>query len=447
MKVGGEIIKLNYKNTLEEDFLFFLENSKIVNVLDDSRSAFQLILELNDDINSPYLQMNSETIYSEGTKMLEVKRIFLKLVIIQKNNNTLRENRLYKKFIETNNSFQSEIFTHVDIINKTNEFMSSVTPAIVYYKIFDPIAETELSRIFIEKLNVFFNSDTSDDSNNTELLLKLFADNNYYIGIIGMELLPDKFQSITNKNKFQLASAIYEVIRTAIVGYIHMDAHIHNIKWINDCKHYYRGDDGSVINGRVILIDWGIVAKLNVSANIDKLKELFSNEINSTNVLECYNFYKKLAIINMFSTDCQPLVVDMEEDSELLQELVNVFKYRKNEEEYLMDNDNPENEFYKTWNNIYRTKLTPLTNLSLDPKLLEWPNKDTDISLPLLKSLSMDSFDDEDDDRRAPPRFDPNFVYVKSRSSTEDTSGSNGGRRKRTNKIRHRKKVKRTRRR
>jgi hypothetical protein len=432
MNKGGEIIKIDETKNLDEDFLFFLENSSIENIFNDSRSAFQFIFKLNEGVKSPYLQITSESIYKEGERMIEVRKIFIKLVIIKKDSNSLEYNRIYGKHIETNNSFQTEIFTQIDIINKTNEYLSSVTPYILYYKIFDPLI-SELSKIFLEKLREIQENDSSK-----ELLIKLFNDKNFLIGIIGMELLPNNFQSLDQHNNFQLASAIYEIIRTSTKGYIHMDAHIHNIKWIPNYEHYYRGDEGENIKGRIILIDWGIIAKIYVKKHIEKLIELFNTDITDENVLNCYNYYKKIAITNIFSIDCQPIGKNIDIGSNLLKELVKVFRYRKNEENYLSNPENPENEFYNIWNENQRNKFSLISDLELNSELLEWPNDNYDTGISTINSSgnsSYDEFDIKEESRQPPPIYDPNYIFEKSL-----TTNSKGGKKRKTNKKKRTKK-------
>ena len=396
MTKGGEIVKLTREKTIEKDFLYFLQNASIVSINVTSAFGIQIIFEFNeqDDLDeynqhSPYLQINGETIYNEGKRMVEVNRIFVKLVLVK---NTAvadfrksiylsdRVNLWYTSY----NDFMGEIISQIDVTNKTNDFLASVSPQILYYKLVNPLEknDSQLTTLFVDAINDYQkNYGYGNIQNNPRFniipgLLKLFKTDNTFIGVIAMEMLPGNFDDLNLKNDFQVASGIYELIRAGTAGYIHMDAHVGNIKWLPNYHHYYKSDNPSEdIKGRAILIDWGMVAKMNLTKNTEFLLELFNKEINEQNVLECVNFYKRLYVQYVFTIlhAKSPLLdINLAINPALLQELVRVFKLRKNEEQTLLNKENELNNIYEWWNRE-KSSLITISNTELDFDLVEWP--------------------------------------------------------------------------
>jgi hypothetical protein len=398
MTKGGEIIKLTREKTIEKDFLFYLQNASIVSIKITSAFGVQIIFEFNEDvdlgeysIHTPYLQINGDTIYNEGKRMVETKRVFVKLVLI-KNADIIND---VSKFIYISdtiklnytsyNQFMGEIISQIDITNKTNNFLASVTPQILYYKLINPSAseDSQLTTLFIDAINNYMKINGSKNDTSMAMLydglLKLFKtdQNKTFIGIIGMEMLPGDFDDLEYKNDFQCASGMYELIRAGTVGYIHMDAHMGNIKWLSNYKHYYRSDNPNEnITGRAILIDWGMVAKMNLRKDAETLLELFNKEINEQNVMKCVDFYKQLYVKYLYSINYaqSPLFdnINLAINPKTLQELVRVFKLRKNEELSLLNKNNELNNIYEWWNRE-KYDLITISNIDLDYNLVEWP--------------------------------------------------------------------------
>jgi hypothetical protein len=262
--------------------------------------------------------------------------------------------------------------------------LASVTPQILYYKLLDPLKneDSKLTSEFVSAITHYQKYNLHNHNNpNTNFLpgiLKLFKTNNTFIGIIAMEMLPDNFDDLDYRNDFQCASGIYELIRAGTVGYIHMDAHMGNIKWMPEYEHYYKSDNPSEnTKGRAILIDWGLVSKMNLKENTETLLELFNKEITEESVVECIRFYKELFVKYIYKKGAaqSPLLnINLVLNPGLLQELVRVFKLRKNEEMFLLNPDNEINNIYNWWNRE-KAELITISSTDLDFSLVKWPDE------------------------------------------------------------------------
>jgi hypothetical protein len=270
----------------EDAFQLFIRNCSVELLSHNGEFGIILKLNLNNDVESPYTQLNS-MYFKQPVKSILVKLVALGNTEEIQNIKTKRQARWYyntkreyhrHKIIDTEETFIKEVNTQTDIFFKTMQYLEPLCPAPVYAKIFK---DKDASQEFIELLEKHVLHSEPDLID----ILKYIKEDIKTIkiprlGVFGMEIASG---SITlSQLKRQPESEYYswveqaaklQILKLAIeTGYAHNDFHLNNLLINRSYKGIYHKINDF---GKVVIIDFGLSSKLSPE-NINTIKELYS---------------------------------------------------------------------------------------------------------------------------------------------------------------------------
>lgn len=265
-KVGGIGIT-NIYPTPEEAFKYFMLNSKIKLLTDESSYGIIYKLILNPTIVSPYYTLRSNNLGSPVTT------IIIKIVVCQSNGGDDDWNYGDEdKSCTTIENFKNEVNIQLDIYNQSKDNYEAICPSIIFAKILnsnDPLRQTFFN-YFRESANQIRDRPTSESF--TNILIASLEQNGrkYNFGLVAMEIIDDAetvYDLIDDKDDEEINNilllTLYEHYRLFKLGYLHGDNHLGNVMFL-PTYNYMAG-----FNGRTMILDFGASFKHNLPISED----------------------------------------------------------------------------------------------------------------------------------------------------------------------------------
>lgn len=274
-KVGGIGIT-NIYPTPEEAFKYFMLNSKIQLLTDESTFGIIYKLILKPTIVSPYYTLRSNQLGSPVTT------IIIKIVVCKSNgrDDDVWEYGDEEKSCTTINNFKNEVNIQLDIYNQSKDNYEAICPSIVFAKLLNNNDSLRQSffNYFRESENQIRDRPTSESF--TNILMPSLEENGrkYNFGLVAMEMINDAktvydyLSDVPDNDEIDniLLLTWYEHYRLFKLGYLHGDFHLGNAMFL-PTYNYIAG-----FKSRVMLIDFGATFKHNLPIPEDlSVKQLF----------------------------------------------------------------------------------------------------------------------------------------------------------------------------
>jgi hypothetical protein len=272
---GGILLKMH----AEKAFYFFINNSSVELLTDRSSFGIVLKLILNKGVISPYEQFNAAN-YKEP-----VDCILIKLVALTSAKHYEKDLPEWDylsgetKMIDAEETFIKEVNIQTDIFFNTMQFLEPLCPAPVYSNIFK---DKQKADNFIELLK----KNTPKTRPGTIQILnvikkRIISGEIPWLGVLGMEIASNyislfklkKESNTDDKVQYYMwceQMAKLQMLKLAIqTGYSHNDFHQGNLLINPDYEGMYDN-----LNGKVMIIDFGLSSKLSPS-HIKQIKNLY----------------------------------------------------------------------------------------------------------------------------------------------------------------------------
>jgi hypothetical protein len=283
---GGILLKM----PANQAFNFFVNNSTVSILSEHSSFGLILKLTLNPNIDSPY-EMFSASQYKQP-----VKCILIKLVALGPNPEEEWEYlQGAVKRIDLEETFQKEVNIQTDIFFKTMNYLEPLCPAPVYSIVY----KNKMDAVdFLNLLEKQASMSYPKTIRSIQIIRRrLRTDEIPWLGVLGMEIAENymPMYNLYNKLRKQKENLYYyewceqmaklQILQLALkTGYSQNDFHRGNLLVNPDYEGMYKG-----LNGKVLIIDFGLASKLNVT-NINSIKELYSQG----NFQEALKIFKSL---------------------------------------------------------------------------------------------------------------------------------------------------------
>ena len=271
-QIGGVSLNREISDNRSNAIHSFIQNSTFSILTNSSASCITLIAEIKPGFTSPFTTMRSNNFD------LDVNKILLKIFLTSEHRGKIDiEGRSIYNGIELTSyhNFEKEINIQRKIYNTSfvDEYspFDAICPAIIYKQTYrEPKIKQNLQNLIIQNLK------KKDDESIIHSIFQMI--HTCDISIIYMEymdnfqlakdIISDLIYKTDNYSKTRLEffkqMIIYEFTRLHSMGYIHGDAHLHNIM-IDPNYKYFTTDNESRL-GRVILIDFGKTVKNNTNS-------------------------------------------------------------------------------------------------------------------------------------------------------------------------------------
>jgi len=274
---GGILLKKPYTDSTAFDF--FMKNSNIVLLTDESSFGIILTASLYPGIESPYGTFSVNTTPSDFNE--PVKHLLVKLVALGKN---IDYESGFSKPIDTEENFKREINIQTDIFFKTMNYLDPLCPAPVFSQVFKSTDSFDfLNNLPIKDLVTEYKVNKIKNALTNRVIP--------WLGVLGMELADNyltlsKFINISLKaNSPDKISQCLDVIQLAKLqflklaiqtGYSQNDFHLGNALYNNE---------------KILIIDFGFATKIEEDA-LNKIKELY-NSGNYADALKIFKFFQR----------------------------------------------------------------------------------------------------------------------------------------------------------
>ena len=266
---GGILLKM----PANEAFDFFVNNSRVEILTDQSSFGVILKLTLIPPSESPYL-MFSASKYKEP-----VKNLLVKLVALGTDDEEEWEYLNGKmKRVDLEETFEKEVNIQTDIFFKTMEYLEPLCPAPVYSKVMKNNVE---ARNFLKMLEI-----KSMDSR-TKYILKHLQEavkigEIPWLGVLGMEIAQRYMPLFEYYNRCKTDNDLYfyewceqmaklQILDLALkTGYSQNDFHRSNLLVDPNYVGMYKG-----LPGKVLIIDFGLSSKIGIN-ELNQIKEYYT---------------------------------------------------------------------------------------------------------------------------------------------------------------------------
>jgi hypothetical protein len=262
------------KYTPTEAFHFFISNLKSSRILtDSSKYSIRIVLELNDEVKSPYLFYK----YNTGTNKIDIQnvnKILLKISFSGTGSRTgsitgsktgsrteisIKHVKDTKQKSYDNDDLFREVSTQLYIYKKSYidklNFLDPICPAIYCYcKNLDKTIKDSLTEKILDTLESRPEKDIDEEK---EIVEQVFSES---ISILTMmyldcEILAN-YNNDENAYKAYRNYAIFELFKLYLLGYTHGDFHDANIVITQD-DYLNIGHTSNLRPGRAYIIDFG----------------------------------------------------------------------------------------------------------------------------------------------------------------------------------------------
>lgn len=275
-KLGGTGVLINNgSDSAEEQFMFFIKNSKL-RLLAGGANGIAVLATLNDGINSPYSSMDSSS-YGNPINKIVIK--FVIISVIPEEITLLGGGRTLSSTLLS--SVIEEVNIQTIVALKTMNYLEPISPCPLYFN----------GKFSYDSINNIIKPNLIQDGSRGQELLKqclndmlnfidpgMNTSESRSISVIGMEYADGyeglwSLESSSSYNNY-IYMVMYLLIKLAVeTEYFHGDYHKGNIM-INPTKTGYF--DG--MQGAPLLIDYGLSRKIEPDKMV-KIRELFNAEI------------------------------------------------------------------------------------------------------------------------------------------------------------------------
>jgi hypothetical protein len=269
---GGILLKMPAK----EAFDFFVNNSRVELLTDQSSFGVILKLSLKSGVDSPY-EMFSASKHKEP-----VKALLVKLVALGPKGGYEEWEYLNGKIkrIDLEETFEKEVNIQTDIFFKTMEYLEPLCPAPVYSNIMKNNVE---ARNFLRML------DTKAVDNRSKIILQHIQDSVKtgeipWLGVLGMEIALQYMPLFEYYNRCIKENDLYyyewceqmaklQILDLAVkTGYSQNDFHRGNLLINPNYEGMYKG-----LAGKVLIIDFGLASKIDIN-DLKKIKDFYNEK-------------------------------------------------------------------------------------------------------------------------------------------------------------------------